>query len=218
MVISEEMQAYFNASLWPIEKQKLVELANSSKGEFIIEVGVLKGETTKYLAENTNKRIIAIDPYNMVDNDNELAKKEFYENCGEYINSGRIIHIEKMSYEAHENLTSYMVRNCALIFIDWDANGEQHLRDFIDYGGYVATDGYLAAHDFFDMGTVGKHAHISYAIGEYMKNIDKEITWNSILYYPKHSHMSDTMLHYGGSPDFFYVNRSRGLVWFSPNS
>ena len=68
------------------------------------------------------------------------------------------------------------------------------------------------------MGTVGKHAHISYAIGEYMKNIDKEITWNSILYYPKHSHMSDTMLHYGGSPDFFYVNRSRGLVWFSPNS
>lgn len=217
MQVSEEMHAYFNASLWPVEKRKLVELANSSKGEFIIEVGVLKGETTKYLAENTDKRIIAIDPYKMIDNDNESAKEKFYENCGEYLSSGRIIHIERMSYEAHVNLTSYIVKKCALVFIDWDANGEQHLRDFIDYGAYVAPDGYIVAHDFFDMGTVGKHDHISYAIGEYMKYIDKELIWHSMLYYPKHSHMSDTMLHYGGSPDFFYINRSRGLVWCSPN-
>lgn len=217
MQVSEEMHAYFNASLWPVEKRKLVELANSSKGEFIIEVGVLKGETTKYLAENTNKRIIAIDPYEMIDNDNKLAKDIFYENCREHLNSGRIIHIERMSYDAHANLTSYIVKNCALVFIDWDANGEQHLRDFIDYGAYVAPDGYLVAHDFFDMGTVGKHNHISYAIGEYMKYIDRELIWHSMLYYPKHSHMSDTMLHYGGSPDFFYINRSRGLVWCSPN-
>lgn len=215
---SEEMSAYMNNSLWPVEKRKLVELANSSKGEFIIEVGVLKGETTKYLAENTDKRIIAIDPYEMIDNDNKLAKDMFYENCREYLNSGRIIHIERMSYEAHVNLTPYIVKNCALVFIDWDANGEQHLRDFIDYGNYVAPDGYLVAHDFFDMGTVGKHNHISYAIAEYMKYIDKELIWNSMLYYPKHSHMSETMHYYGGSPDFFYINRSRGLVWCSPNS
>jgi len=217
MQVSEEMHAYFNASLWPVEKKKLVELANSSKGEFIIEVGVLKGETTKYLAENTNKRIIAIDPYEMVDNDNKLAKDKFYENCAEHLQSGRIAHIEKKSYEAHINLTKYVLKNCALVFIDWDANGEQHLRDFVDYTPYIAEDGYMAVHDFFDMGTVEKHKHISYAIGEYMKYINKELIWNSMLYYPNHSHMSETMLHYGGSPDFFYVNRSRGLLWCSPN-
>jgi hypothetical protein len=123
-----------------------------------------------------------------------------------------------MSYEAHVNLTPYIIKNCALVFIDWYANGEQHLKDFIDYGVYVSPDGYMAVHDFFDMGTVGKHNHISYAIAEYMKLIDKELTWNSMLYYPKHSYMSETVNYYGGSSDFFYINRSRGLVWCSPNS
>jgi predicted O-methyltransferase YrrM len=218
MQVSEEMYAYFNASLWPSEKRKLVELANSSNGEFIIEVGVLRGETTKFLAEHTNKRIIAIDPFDMLDNDNESIKKSFYENCKEYIESGRIVHIQRRSTDAHINLTPYIQKNCALVFIDWDANGEQHLQDFKDYGNYVATDGYLVAHDFFDMGTVEKHKQISYAIGEYMKVIDKELIWYSMLYYPKHSHMSETMEYYNGSPDFFYVNRSRGLVWTSPNA
>ena len=131
MVISEEMHAYFNASLWPCEKKKLVELANSSQGEFIIEVGVLRGETTKYLADNTDKKIIAIDPFEMDDNDNESIKKAFYDNCSEHIQSGKIIHISKRSSEAHINLTSYIEKNCALVFIDWDANGEEHTKDFI---------------------------------------------------------------------------------------
>jgi predicted O-methyltransferase YrrM len=218
MVISEEMHAYFNASLWPCEKKKLVELANSSQGEFIIEVGVLRGETTKYLADNTDKKIIAIDPFEMDDNDNESIKKAFYDNCSEHIQSGKIIHISKRSSEAHINLTSYIEKNCALVFIDWDANGEEHTKDFIDYSPYVAPDGYLAVHDFFDSGTVEKHKHISYAICEFMKTIDKELIWSSILYYPKHSHMKETMEYYNGSPDFFYVNRSRGLVWTSPNT
>lgn len=217
MSISEEMYAYFNASLWPAEKRRLAELANSSKGEFIIEVGVFRGETTKYLAENTNKRIIAIDPYEMTDNDNQTIKNAFYENCKEHLESGRIAHIERRSVDAHTNLTPIIEKNCALVFIDWDANGEQHLKDFTDYGNYVASDGFLVAHDFFDVGSFNKHKHLSFAIGEYMKVIDRELVWNSMLYYPKHSEMKYAMEYYNGSPDFFYQNRSRGLVWTSPN-
>jgi len=218
MSISQEMYAYFNASLWPAEKRKLAELANSSKGEFIIEVGVFRGETTKFLAENTNKRIIAIDPYEMTDNDNKEIKDAFYENCKEYLQSGRIAHIERRSVDAHTNLTPIIEKNCALVFIDWDANGEQHLKDFTDYGNYTAPDGFLVAHDFFDIGSFNKHKHLTYAIGEYMKVVDKELVWNSMLYYPKHSEMKYAMEYYNGSPDFFYQNRSRGLVWTSPNS
>lgn len=217
MQVSEEMNAYFNASLWPIEKETLAKLANQSKGQFIIEIGVLKGETTHYLATHTDKTIIAIDPYEMTDNINEEAKGIFYDKCKDFLESNRIIHIEKRSENAHENFTSYIQKNCALVFVDWDANGEQHLKDFIEYTPYIANDGYLVAHDFFDKGTLGKHEHLSFAISEYMKQIDKALVWNSILYYPQHSNMRDTMLHYGGSPDFFYVNRSRGLVWTKPN-
>jgi len=39
-----------------------------------------------------------------------------------------------------------------------------------------------------------------------------------MLDYPNHSHMSEPMEYYTGSPDFLYVNRSRGLVWTSPNA
>lgn len=218
MKLSDEMHSYFNASLWPEERKKLAELANKSSGEFIIEIGVFRGHTTKYLLENTRKKIIAIDPYDMKDNNNEDVKKEFLDSCVDYIRSGRLVHIPKYSTEAHPHMTPYMVNNCALVFVDWDANAEQHYRDFIDYTPYIAKDGYLAAHDFYDNGTVGKHVNISEAITNYMKYIDKPITWETILYYPKHSHMSELMLHYGGSPDFFYVNRSRGLIWCSPNT
>jgi predicted O-methyltransferase YrrM len=219
MQVSEEMDAYFTGSLWPAERNKLVELANSSKGEFIIEVGVLRGKTTKYLLDNTDKKVIAIDPYEMTDgNNNEEIKSEFLNSCKEYIESGRLFHIPQRSENAHRFLTPYMVKNCSLVFIDWDANGEQHLKDFKEYTPYIADDGYLVAHDFYDSGTLEKHRHISHGISEYMKFIDKPICWQSILYYPKHSEMSECMLYYGGNPDFFYVNRSRGLVWCSPNS
>lgn len=217
MVVSDEMNAYFNGSLWPVEKDKLVELANKSKGEFIIEVGVYRGHTTKYLLENTNKKVIAIDPYEMDDNDNEEIRNEFYKLCKEYMDSGRLIHIQTRSEDAHKHFTPYIVNNCALVFIDWDATAEQHYKDFVDFNPYIAEDGYLVAHDFYDNGTVGKHKNISDAISLYMRFIDKPICWETILYYPQHSHMSETMLYYGGSPDFFYVNRSRGLIWCSPN-
>lgn len=218
MVVSEEMNAYFNGSLWPVERDKLVQLANSSKGEFIIEVGVLRGKTTKYLLENTNKKVIAIDPFEMTDNNNQEIEQEFLTSCKEYFDSGRLHFIKQRSENAHRHLTPYMVKNCALVFIDWDADGEQHLKDFKEYTPYIAEDGFLVAHDFYDSGTLGKHGHISHAVSEYMKFIDKPICWETILYYPKHSDMSACMLYYGGSPDFFYVNRSRGLIWCSPNS
>ena len=217
MVVSEEMQAYFKASLWPVEKKKLVELANRSKGEFIIEVGVYRGHTTKFLLENTDKKVLAIDPYEMDDNDNQEVKNEFFQICKEYLESGRLIHIPTRSEDAHRHLTPYIVNNCALVFIDWDANAEQHYKDFVEYTPYIAEDGYLVAHDFYDNGTVGKHTYISDSISLYMRFINKPISWETLLYYPQHSHMCDTMKYYGGSPDFFYVNRSRGLVWCSPN-
>jgi hypothetical protein len=45
-----------------------------------------------------------------------------------------------------------------------------------------------------------------------MKFIDESICWQTILYYPKHSDVSECMLYYGESPDLFYANRSRGLI------
>lgn len=218
MIFSEEMNAYLNGSAWPVERDKLVELANSSNGEFIIEVGILRGETTKYLLENTEKKVIAIDPFDTTIDINESIKQEFLNLCQEYIDEGRLFFIQQRSENAHRYLTPYLVKNCALIFIDWYADGEQHLKDFKEYIPYIAEDGFLAVHDFYDNGTFGKHNHISYAISEYMKFIDESICWQTILYYPKHSDVSECMLYYGESPDLFYANRTRGLIWCSPNS
>ena len=96
MAISEDMNSYFDGSLWPEERKKLVELANKSEGEFIFEIGVFKGHTTKYLLENTSKKVIAIDPFDAHPTINyEEIKKEFFDICGDYIKSGRLIHIPK---------------------------------------------------------------------------------------------------------------------------
>jgi predicted O-methyltransferase YrrM len=217
MQFSDEMHAYFTGSLWPVEKKKLVELANKSKGEFIIEIGVYRGHTTKYLLENTDKRVITIDPYQIENQDNESIKKEFLDNCGKYLENGRLIHINEYSVDSHRYFTPYIVNNCALVFIDWPANSEQHYKDFIDFTPYVAEDGYLAVHDFYDNGSDAKHKYISEAISMYMKNIDKSICWETILYYPKHSDMQNGFDAKNWDSTFFYNNRSRGLIWCSPN-
>lgn len=216
--ISPDMQAYFNASLWPAERNRLAELANASEGQYIIEIGVFRGETTKYLAENTNKAILAIDPYEMTDNNNEDIKAKFYENCEPYLKSGRIIHIQSRSEDAHKFLTKHVVGNSALVFIDWDGTMEQHYQDIVDYSPYLSESGYLAIHDFFDIGASGKGDNIAKAIDMYMKYVEKPVIWESMLYYPKYTDMKDSMLFYKGDPDYFYSARSRGLIWSRINS
>lgn len=215
--ISPEMTAYFNASLWPEEQKKLAELANRSSGHYILELGVLRGKTTAYLANNTDKAILAIDPYEMVDNDNTEIKADFHRNCDEHLRTGRIIHIQSRSDEAHQYMTEHVVGNCALVFIDWDGSMEDHYRDIVEYYPYLAPDGYLAIHDYFDRGTSQKGAKISDAIDLFMKSVEKPVVWESMLYYPKYSEMRDSMKFYGGDPEYFYTARSRGLVWAKLN-
>ena len=210
-----DMYAYYTASLWPEERKKLVELASKSDAPYVMELGVLRGETTRYLAENTDKIIIAIDPFKMTDNDNDEIRVAFYQNCQSYIDQGRIVHIQEYSDDAHRYFTAEMVNNCALIFIDYDGNGEDHYRDIQRYMPYVATDGTVAIHDFFDEGTLNKRSHINYAIERYSRHVNRPMVWYSMQYYPKYQDVQQTMGFFNTDPMVFYANRSRGLVWSS---
>lgn len=114
---------------------------NCKKG--IVEIGVLYGETTKTLLDNSNVSVYGIDPIipdsmnvNLVGDINKINNlvSEF---------DGRFIFIKDYSFNVVKNWNIEL----DYIFIDGDHKYESVKDDFESWFKHLAKDGYVSIHD-----------------------------------------------------------------------
>jgi hypothetical protein len=108
----------------------------------IVEIGVLDGETTKILAENSNCPIYGIDPIIPDSMDEKLigSKNNILKNMSIYPN---FMFYHNYSY----NVVTDFNYKFDFIFIDGDHRYDSVIRDFTEWFPKMEIGGYIAFHD-----------------------------------------------------------------------
>lgn len=124
------------------EQETHAKYAKTAKNA-VVEIGVLKGDTSRLILENSTCKVFGVDPI-IPDSMNQhligdLNRIESLVN--EY--KGRYIFINDFSYNAVKSWAEPI----DYIFIDGDHNYEAVKKDYEDWLPFVKTDGVIAFHD-----------------------------------------------------------------------
>lgn len=118
---------------WMTDAELLFLAKIASQSRIIFEIGSYVGRSTRVLADNTEGKVYAIDPWKGTNyqgdektpcfNTNELTFNTFYCNLADKINDGTVIPITKSWNDFHTEIRPDM------IFIDGDHRYESVKRD-----------------------------------------------------------------------------------------
>lgn len=123
----------------------------------VVEVGSYNGETTRCLAQVTNRRVIAVDPYFGYGGTNENYKF-FRDNITDCNN---VSHLKKTSADAWRN---WPFGPISFVFIDAAHNYASVSFDIDAWSQKLITGGLLALHDTANRGFAGVRRATYYAL------------------------------------------------------
>lgn len=130
-----------------------------------IEIGVLEGDTTKYLlANNPNLIMYVIDPL--------PQRKELFANIE--IFKERIKIIELKSDEAVKVFNKH---EFDFVWIDGDHEYAQVKRDILNYLPLVKTGGFIGGHDYESDTYFGVKKAVDEVFDKYMIHTDEDFVW-----------------------------------------
>ncbi|MCQ9204948.1 MAG: class I SAM-dependent methyltransferase [Omnitrophica bacterium] len=123
----------------------------------VVEVGSYKGETTRCLAQSTNRKVIAVDPYFGYGATEETCKI-FRNNV---VDCNNVSHLKKTSGDAWRN---WPFGSISFVFIDVLHDYANVSFDIDAWSQKLITGGLLALHDTANSGFAGSRRAAYYAL------------------------------------------------------
>lgn len=133
----------YQTEIYPGEEQEThAKYAKQSK-DIIVEIGVLKGDTSKLLLDNSTCKVFGIDPI-IPDSMNQYLVGDINQiNKISIESDGRYTFINNFSY----NVAKYWKDPIDYIFIDGDHEYDAVKKDYEDWYPFIKTGGIIAFHD-----------------------------------------------------------------------
>lgn len=118
----------------------------------IVEIGSWRGRSTRALGENTQGVVYAVDNWSasggVYEAENlELVRAEFWRNCGDLIDCGKIVPLEMASVDAAMRL--WKPKTIDMVFIDGNHSYQAVRSDLDAWAPKVKSGGLISGHDFW---------------------------------------------------------------------
>ncbi len=177
-------------SAWPAEQRVIADLIAGCPGEYVIEIGCYRGNTTKVMAEAASrcgKKVVCIDPWDgSTDNSDEATYQIFLGNTSPW--KDIITVIRKESHVCGPGI-EFMKGKVAVAFIDGNHFYPHPYADMLNCWSLLTMNGSMVIHDVFD----DWHSrHIKICLDDFLMHYGHGLSVNFQKYIPTHEELNNT--------------------------